>query len=286
MVYIWKSNFLFNEGDIVGALDIDAISHSPFAELEILDSNFSFNKARLNSAKSPAVYIQSNSDVLLTLQGNYFGCNIADYNSGQPPLAISGTWSVVTISGNTIDPTCPYACNLGEYSLEGILNCTKCDYGHYSANTTAQSCHPCDAGSYAPDQGLSKCYPCEGGTYANSTGHEECWICSIGSYSTEGATSCTVCSGNTYQDNPKSSECKSCNGKAVDKVLCVACDTWFDGDGCTNLSYLSYGMIGGGALLVLIIVVTIVLVVCKKESTPKGDYALVRDSPVGEEKFV
>ena len=59
----------------------------------------------------------------------------------------------------------PVECNIGTYSIGGVLECSMCTVGHYCPSKSISIPYPCPTGWYATVQGLDKCIQCPRGKF-------------------------------------------------------------------------------------------------------------------------
>jgi len=273
-VTISNSNFTENVCESVGAL-LFQLPAGHAAAPQIQMSNCIFRNNTVSSltpmGRAPAIFFPISS--VVNIQTSTFGCNIASETPTQPPVVFASEPYTIKATGITIDHSCPFACELGEFSYAGIVDCVACDSGSMAPTTNATSCIECPFGYYALEPKSAMCLECDNGTFANTTGSAFCLSCLPGTYSGRAAQNCAPCPDNTYSDEVESKNCTLCDGKVVDRTLCTACDVWFDGSGCAKLSYLSYGMMGAGVVVLIVLIIAIVLIVKKsQQSSSRGEY--------------
>jgi len=259
----------------VGALHVVA-PMSALVTVHITDSYF-FNNTVLskdNDGRAPAIMLPSYCN--LTLLRNRFSCNVAEYQDGQPPIAVFFEQSLnITASGNTLDNQCPLWCPPGTVTRLFLFQCKGCPAG--SVPSDLATCTLCNPGFYAEHPGQFSCVGCPNGTFTNKTGASMCNMCSPGSFSVGNATTCSTCPGFTYQDKTGESSCIPCSGRVSDsRMLCLPCDALTEGQGCSKLTYVAYIVIGcGGVGIVLLIIAVVVAIFKNKQADKKGKYSLV-----------
>eukprot|EP00457_Paulinella_chromatophora_P000003 gb/GEZN01000003.1/.p1 GENE.gb/GEZN01000003.1/~~gb/GEZN01000003.1/.p1 ORF type:complete len:6228 (-),score=473.22 gb/GEZN01000003.1/:302-18958(-) len=122
------------------------------------------------------------------------------------------------------------ACNVGLYSAEiGQASCADCPAGKYGNLTGQSACVACPVGRIQATRGKTACDQCDAGRYAptNPIGNAQCLVCGQGTYSTLGSASCTACPVGTRQPSADQGACITCpDGKFVDvegQATCVSC---------------------------------------------------------------
>lgn len=70
-----------------------------------------------------------------------------------------------------------WRCETGSFSLQGAIQCTKCEPGRYASSVGASSCLDCPAGTFATADGSTACEACPLGTATSQPARAECQPC-------------------------------------------------------------------------------------------------------------